>query len=107
MIECGECTKEMSSKAVACPHCGHPAPKPRRRHPFFRWLFRLAMVLFILAVGNAIHLPFHNTLDRVVSFLPNSLQRPTQAFVDRGFHIVFSHTPRKKDPSESNHEGGH
>lgn len=108
MIECGECTKEMSSEAVACPHCGHPAKKSGGRHPFIRrWLFRLAMVLFILVVGNALHKPFHNTFDKLVSSLPTALQEPTRKFADGCFHFVFSHTPQEKDPSESNHEHGH
>ncbi len=105
MIECEECTKEMSSKAVACPHCGHPSKESEGRHPFIRrWLFRLFIATCTFSV---LHQPFHNALDKLVQFLPTELREPTETFVDGCFHKVFSDKREQKDPSESNHEGGH
>ena len=88
MIECEKCTKEMSSKAVACPHCGHPAKESGGRHPFIRrWLFPLVIALCIFSV---LHQPFHNALDKLVHLLPTEWREPTENFVDRCFHKVFA-----------------
>ncbi len=103
MIRCQECTKEISSNAVACPHCGCPHKKAERKF-IRRWLFPLIVGLCTFSV---LHQPFHNGLDKLVHLLPTAWQEPTEIFVDGCFHVVFSHTREQKDSSESNHEGGH
>ena len=80
MIKCRECTKGMSSEAAACPHCGHPSKTSQRRHPFVRWLFRLALVPIVLVLGNNIHEPFHEFLKKY---------RLNNCAVDYVFHFVF------------------
>lgn len=66
MIKCRECENDISGRAVVCPHCGCPSKKLGGHNPFVRWLFRLAIVLCILVVGNALHKPFHNALKVLV-----------------------------------------
>lgn len=34
LINCTECGKDVSNKAVACPHCGAKPPKPTKNHRF-------------------------------------------------------------------------
>ena len=83
MIECRECEKDMSSDAAACPHCGHPSKRRQRRHPFFRWLFRLALVPIVLVLGNNLHEPFHEFLKTYGGSLADN------EAVDALFHFVF------------------
>ena len=93
MIKCQECTEEMSSKAVACPHCGHPSKKPGERNLFTRWLFRIGMVLCFLVVGNWLHKPFHAALEQL---LPSQYHDP----VDKFFHVVFAQTAKEREAPE-------
>lgn len=93
MIKCQECTEEMSSKAVVCPHCGHPSKQLGERNLFTRWLFRIAMVLCFLVIGNWLHKPFHDTLEE---FVPSQYHD----HVDNCFHIVFAHTAKDREARE-------
>jgi len=46
MIKCNTCSKEISNKAKACPHCGNPLPK---RTSFVTWF---VLFLFVVVVYN-------------------------------------------------------
>ena len=94
MIECEKCKKEMSSKAVACPHCGHPAKESGGRHPFIRrWLVPPVIALCTFSV---LHQPFHSALGQIVPLLPNGLQEPVENLMDKFFHKVFADPKDKR-----------
>ena len=48
MVACGECKGSMSSEAVACPACGHPAP-PKPTHG--RAVFSVVALLLVVGAG--------------------------------------------------------
>lgn len=86
MIKCRECTKEMSSNAVACPHCGCP-PKKAGKQFIRRWLFPLIVGLCTFSV---LHAPFHYALDRLANFLPENTKIDVKDSMHEFFHHVFS-----------------
>lgn len=57
MVDCRECDKKVSSKALKCPACGIQLRKAKRGFfgTIFKWLFILfnIFMIFILATGIA------------------------------------------------------
>ncbi len=49
LIQCRECTKEVSSTAMKCPHCGYRLRKPKRSFmgKLFKWTFVLWNLLML------------------------------------------------------------
>jgi len=51
LIQCKECNEQVSSKAVACPHCGAQAKKPRKWHERTSVTLCVAAGLIIVSFG--------------------------------------------------------
>ena len=71
LINCPECNKEVSSKAVACPHCGHPIAtvlvadiEPVVNHRARGWLLALACVFTFLSPLTFIYNAVQNVATR-------------------------------------------
>jgi len=52
LVTCSDCGKEVSTSAVACPHCGKPAVRKRPAH---RWWYGLVAPLALLVVAILVY----------------------------------------------------
>ena len=48
IIKCGACGVDVSKQATACPHCGHPVPKPK---PPSKWGIFLTIMVVLYGIG--------------------------------------------------------
>ena len=103
MIKCRECEKDISHRAVACPHCGCPSKKAGRQF-IRRWLVGLVIGLCTFSV---LHAPFHYALDQLVNFLPvdSARKKGMKDDMDKFFHKVFS-DPREEGEEKKKHSSG-
>lgn len=53
MINCPECNKDVSDKALVCTHCGYQLKKPTRG--FFGQIFKWLFILFNIFMAFAIY----------------------------------------------------
>nr|CUV23522.1 conserved protein of unknown function [Ralstonia solanacearum]CUV35873.1 conserved protein of unknown function [Ralstonia solanacearum] len=62
LVQCGECGREVSDRAVACPACGNPAAREGRSGMPFVW--KLALVVGVLfAFGFLLGIAGNNALN--------------------------------------------
>jgi hypothetical protein len=50
LMQCPECTKEISSSAIACPSCGYPLQKQSSEPQFEAWRKRRLIGFLILSI---------------------------------------------------------
>jgi len=48
IIKCGACGVDVSKQATACPHCGHPVPKPKTPS---KWGIFLTIMVVLYGIG--------------------------------------------------------
>ena len=68
LVKCQECGKDVSSEAVACPHCGYALIHPNVKRAPVGWGFRILLGVFVLLIGLFI-----------LSFLGNNKMKPERA----------------------------
>jgi hypothetical protein len=49
LVDCPECSKQISTAASSCPHCGHPLRKANPEPQFIAWRKRLLTRYRVLA----------------------------------------------------------
>ena len=67
LIQCAECSKEISDKAVNCPHCGAPKSQPIAVQRSKPGLVILVIVLVVVAIIGIISLGSSGSGDKAVS----------------------------------------
>ncbi|MVX36119.1 hypothetical protein [Myroides sp. LoEW2-1] len=66
LINCSECNKEVSDKALNCPKCGNPVSKDKKENKGCLRNILLALVFFIITIALLTQFPNKESEDRSV-----------------------------------------
>lgn len=68
LIKCSECGKEISKKAIICPHCGYQSKKLKKRGCLFSFL----LFIIFICIGITVMLNTDSAIQKGVSGVKDS-----------------------------------